>query len=289
LAGEQFRLQGNQQKAFENFEQANARRPDIAELRATIVEMGGKPTGDGTIPRSAIQQNEDRLYQQAHDAEQKSGAAFERVISLAPDSYRAHQALAYALVSQQKYDQAIQEYRLVLQQKPDLPGVHEAIGSSLMRSGKTEEALVEFEAERKLQPHSASANTNVGQALLMMGKDEEADKSLRAALRMDRPPSEIYRLLGKVDLHRKDYRSAVSDLTQYLELKKDDAMAYYLLSRAYRGLGEKEQMNQALSQFEKVSQDVKARSQAQGELERFGNPRPIDDDVEKADASSEVR
>ena len=98
---------------------------------------------------------------------------------------------------------------------------------------------------------------------------------------MDRPPPDAYRLLGKLDMHRSDYAAAVNHLTHYLTLRKDDATAYYLLSRAYRGLGQKEQMNQALSRFEKVSQDVKARSQAQGELERFENPRPIDDDVGK--------
>ena len=285
LAGEQFRLQGNKEKALADFKQANARRPDIAELRTTIVDMGAKPAGDGTGQRSAIQEREDQLYQQAYSAEQKSRAAFERVVSLAPDSYRAHQVMAYALVSQQQYDKAIAEYRMVLQQKPDLPGVHEAIGDSLMRSGKTEDALLEFEAERKIQPHSASVNTNVGQALLILGKDAEAEKALRAALQMDRPPSDIYRLLGKVDLHRKNYRLAVSDLTRYLAFKKDDAMAYYLLSRAYRGLGEKEHMNQSLSQFEKVSQDVKARSQAQNELQHFDNPGPVDDDVGKDAAS----
>src|SRR5207302_1278861 len=106
---------------------------------------------------------------------------------------------------------------------------------------------------------------------------------------MDRPPPEIYRLLAKLDLHRKDYKAAVNDLTHYLSIRKNDATAYYLLSRAYRGMGEKQQMNQALSQFEKVSQDVKARSQAQGELERLENPKPIDDDVGKAATPSETR
>ena len=36
-------------------------------------------------------------------------------------------------------------------------------------------------------------------------------------------------------------------------------------------------MNQALVQFEKVSQDVKARSHAQGELERLDNQNHVDE------------
>jgi len=285
LAGEQFQLQGNRKRALEDFEQANTRRPDIAELRAAVTELGGKPTDApaashlaGSNPATT---QEDALYAQAHAAEQKSRDAFERVLTLAPDSYRAHQIMAYVAVTQQKYDDAVAEYRLVLSQKPDLPGVHEAIGNSLMHSGKTEEALQEFELERRLQPHSASANTNVGQALLMTGKDDDAGKILHDALQMDRPPPEIYRLLAKLDLHRKDYPAAINDLTQYLSVKKNDATAYYLLSRAYRGTGDKQRMNQALSQFEKVSQDVKARSQAQGELERLDNQNRVDDEIVK--------
>ena len=216
---------------------------------------------------------EDELYPQAHDAEQKSRAAFERVLSIAPDSYRAHQIMASAFVMQEQYDKAIAEYRLVLSSKPDLPGVHEAIGNSLLRSGKTNEALLEFEAELQLQPHSASANTNVGQVLAHDGERRRGGKALTDALKMDRPPPEIYRILGKLDLHRKDYQSAVGDLTRYLSVEEERRDCLLLLSRAYRGLGEKEQMNQALSQFEKVSQDVKARNQAQGEFERLGYPK----------------
>jgi Tfp pilus assembly protein PilF len=293
LAGEQFQLQGNRKRALEDFEQANTRRPDIAELRAAVSELGGKPTDTPAAQTSATSSpattQEDHLYAQAHAAEQKSRNAFEHVLSIAPDSYRAHQIMADAFVLEQQEDRAIAEYRIVLHLKPDLPGIHEAIGNVLLRNGKSAEALAEFQAELQLQPHAASVNTLLGQTLLIMGRDDDAAKILHEALHMDRPPPEIYRLLAKLDLHRKDSQAAVSDLTHYLSIRKDDATAYYLLSRAYRGMGEKERMNQALSQFEKVSQDVKARSQAQGELERLENPRPIDDDVGKAATSSETR
>jgi tetratricopeptide (TPR) repeat protein len=278
LAGEQFQLQGDRTRALADFEQANARRPDIPELRAAVTKLGGNPVSAAVAP-STQAGREDALYAQAHDAEQKSRNAFEHVLSIAPDSYRAHQILADAFVAQRQDDRAIAEYRIVLERKPDLPGIHEAIGSSLLRSGKSAEALTEFEAELQLQPRSASVNTLLGQTLLLLGKNEEAETALRSALLMDRPPPDAYRLLGKLDLHRNDDRAAVSDLTHYLAIRNDDATAYYLLSRAYRGLRQTEQMNQALSQFQKVSQDVKERSQAQGELQHLDNPRPVDEDI----------
>jgi tetratricopeptide (TPR) repeat protein len=135
LAGEQFELQGDRKKALEDFEQANARRPDLEQLHQTVTAMGGKPAS-APVTQPSRSSEEDDLYQQAHDAEQKSRAAFERVLSTAPDSYRAHQIMAYAFITEQGDDKAIAEYRLVLDRKPDLPGIHEAIGNSLLRGGR---------------------------------------------------------------------------------------------------------------------------------------------------------
>jgi tetratricopeptide (TPR) repeat protein len=280
LAGEQLQLQGDRGKALADFEQANARRPDIPELRRAMEELGGKPV-TAAVAETSTHSQEDTLYSQAHEAEQKSRTAFEHVLSAAPDSYRAHQIMADAYVLQQQDDKAIAEYRTVLQLKPDLPGIHEAIGSALLRSGKSAEALTEFQAELKLQPHSATVNTLLGQTLLLLGKNDEAEKTLRNVLLMDRPPADAYRLLGKLELHRNNYQAAAEDLNRYLAAEKNDATAWYLLSRAYRGLGDKQLMDHALSQFAKVSEDAKARSQAQNELARLNSQTHVDEEAGK--------
>jgi tetratricopeptide (TPR) repeat protein len=277
LAGEQLQLEGNRSKALADFEQANASRPDIPELRTAIEELGGKPA-TATVTNTSANSQEDALYAQAHKAEQNSRAAFEHVLSAGPDSYRAHQIMADAFVLQRQDEKAIAEYRAVLALKPDLPGIHESIGSALLRRGKSAEALTEFQAELQLQPRSASVHTLLGQTQLLLGKNDEAERTLRSALLMDRPPADAWRLLGKLELHRSNYQAAVHDLTHYLSIEKKDATAWYLLSRAYRGLGDKEQMNHALSQFAKISEDAKARSQAEGELAHLDSQTHVDEE-----------
>ncbi|MGH9354292.1 MAG: tetratricopeptide repeat protein, partial [Terriglobia bacterium] len=173
--------------------------------------------------------------------------------------------------AEQQPGKAIEEYRTVLKLEPDLPGIHEAIGNILLHKAKLAEALNEFEEELQIQPRSASVLTNAGQVMLMMGTDTGAAKMLTRALQMDQPPPEAHLLLGKLDLRRKDYRSAVSELTHYVSMKKDDSTAYYLLARAYRALGDKEQMDRALAVFEKTSMDAKTRSRAQKDLETFAD------------------
>jgi tetratricopeptide (TPR) repeat protein len=285
LAGEQQLLQGDRQGALEDYKGALERRPDIEEVRTGIVGLDGAINLPPVSPQKERTQ-EDVLYQRAHGAEQKARAAFERVILFAPDSYRAHEIMADAMEAQQHHDKAVEEYRTVLKLKPDLPGIHEAIGNNLLRSGKQAEALKEFQAELEIQPRSASAHTNVAQVMLMMGDEEGAGKMLAAALQMDRPPPEVYRLLGKLDLRRKNYRSAVNRLTHYVSIRKEDSTAYYLLSRAYLALGQKDEMDRALTLFQKTSKDVKQRSRAQERLESLNNQRAVSEETGDSERDS---
>ncbi|MGH9609242.1 MAG: tetratricopeptide repeat protein, partial [Bryobacteraceae bacterium] len=260
LAGEQEKLQGHRKAALKDFEEALKRRPDLPALRKAVTELGGPlPVASRTEPRPAGSGRADALYRQAHEAEQKARAAFGRVGKIAPNSYRAHEIMGDSLTAQGLPEKAIQEYRTVLRLKPDLPGIHEAIGNALLGTGKTAEALREFRAELKIQPRSASVRASIGKALLLLGQDQEAGKMLASALKMNRPPPETYRLLGKLALRRKQYRSAVDALNRYLSAAKGDSRGYYLLAGAYRGLGDKEQMRHALALYEKTSRDAKAR------------------------------
>jgi tetratricopeptide (TPR) repeat protein len=188
------------------------------------------PSAPQNAPTANVE--EDRCYLQAHEAEHEAQAAFQHVVEMAPDSYRAHQIAGDASAAGEKFEEAIEEYQAVLKQKPDLPGIHEAIGTAKLKRGKLDDALSEFEAELQIQPRSAGVHTNVAQVLILMVRDDEARKHLETALGLYRFPPEVYLLLGKLDLNRKDYRSAVATLTHYLSLKKSDSTGYYLLARA---------------------------------------------------------
>lgn len=267
LAGEQCLLRQDRKGALQDFQQALARRPDLPELKTEIEKLGGNVNAPSSGERTANgHAAEDDLYRQAHVAEHESHAAFEHVLQAAPDSYRAHQIMAEAFVSEKQDAKAISEYREALQLKPDLHGIHEALGEALIRSGNLAAGLKEFEAEIKLQPYSASAHMNAGRALLMLGRDDDARKALNAALSMDRPPLETWLLLGKLDVRNRDYHGAITQLTHYTSQEKNNSTAYFLMAMAYRSLGEKDQMNRAIAQYKKTSIDAKERSKAQREL-----------------------
>lgn len=285
LAGEQCLLRQDRKGALQDFEQAAARRPDLPELKAKINELGGTdpaPTGAYTAKATTA---EDDLYHQARAAEAQSDAAFKHVLQIAPNSYRAHQIMAEAYVSEKQDEKAISEYRTALQLKPDLPGIHEELGEVLIRNGNLTAGLQEFQAEIKLQPYSSSAHMNAGRALLMMGRDDDARKMLNAAARMDRPPHETWLLLGKLDVRHREFRNAVALLTRYTSLEKNNSTAYFLLAMSYRALGEKAQMTRALAQYKETSEDAKERTSAQRELRAAGQ-QSRDDERELAGSNA---
>lgn len=261
LAAEQAQLQGDDPKALELFEGAYQRRPDLTELRPLIAKFGGTVPAASSSPAVKNRQ-EDELYKVAHNDEQDARAAFQRVIEIAPDSYRAHQIMAEAYSAEQHYGKSNEEYEKVVTLKRDLPGIHEAMGKNLVRAGKLQEALNEFHAELRNQPDSSTTYMNIGNALLLMHHEKDAEQMLRRSLQLDRPPSETYKLLGKIDLTRRNYSGAIEMLTSYIALAPGDSDGYYMLSRAYRAVGNKTEMNRMLDLYNSTSNLYKNTSQA---------------------------
>lgn len=259
LAGEQFLLQNDQAHARSLFEGALERRPDLVELRSIVERMGGTPGARPVVARSKSTGEEDTFYHIAHGYEQRARESFERIVKLAPDSYRAHQVLADSYVAQQHTDDAVGEYRLVLQLKPDLQGVHESIGNLLLSVGKGSESLKEFQSELQIQPKSSTAHMNVARAMLVLGDNEGAGRLLNQALSLDRPPAEIYKLQGKIQLHRREYQAAIATLGRYVRTTADDPSAYYLLLQAYRFIGDKDAVRRTLVLYQNKSVNMKKR------------------------------
>jgi len=74
---------------------------------------------------------------------------------LAGQTARAPQDLlkeAESLHRAGKFDQAIEDYRLLLKQYPDVAPVRSDLGAALAAAGRYEEAIVEYEGALKLQP-----------------------------------------------------------------------------------------------------------------------------------------
>lgn len=266
LAAEQYEAQGNIGKAIKLYSGALKMRPDIAALREKTLALGGTISEPVGAP-AKINPQEDHFYNLVENYEKEARDSFEQVSRIDPESYRTHQVLGDSDAAADHFDDAIKEYRIVLSKKPDLPGIHGDLCNALSRTAQIEEAMKECDAEMSLSPYSADAYVQAARVHLLVQDDAAAGALLEQALRLDRPPILAYKLLGKIKLTQKRYTAAINAFTKYLAVDERDASAYFLLARAYKGLGDTSKMNQAIADYKKKSEVAKGAGEAQRTLD----------------------
>jgi len=242
LAGEHYRAIGDEVHATS------------AESEAAKRLQASKPTEEGNAAATD-------LARQAQAAETEALTAFQTILQTAPDSSRAHQVLADSALASGQDDVAIAEYETAIRLKPKTPGVHETLAHCLVTRGRFPEALAALNAERALTPvASARLLTSIGQAEHAIGNNDAARHTLQSAVRDAAAPPEASLLLAQVELAQGHAAVALPLLRHFLELRPNSSAAYYALSRAYRTLGDHAASTQALVDYQRTSEDARARA-----------------------------
>jgi tetratricopeptide (TPR) repeat protein len=108
----------------------------------------------------------------------------DRVVSLAPDSYRTHELLGEMYEAKHLDDKAIAEYRMALETRASLPGLHLGIGRVHLKNLRFEDAAAEYEKELEINPYDADANTDLGGIYLNQDQPAKAIPLLERAARV---------------------------------------------------------------------------------------------------------
>jgi tetratricopeptide (TPR) repeat protein len=184
----------------------------------------------------------------------------ERLLTIAPDSYSAHQLLGETYEDAGKDEQALAEYRIVAASIPNLPGVHYSVGHQLTKMGQSKQALPELMEELRLNPDHAEANAEVGSILLAESQQGDAVSYLERAIQLNPDLWETRRQLGKAYYLQKNFKKAEEVLQE--AIKNDpQGLAHYQLGLVYRDLGEK---SAAQEQFN-ISRKAKLDSLSEAE------------------------
>ncbi|MBZ5561481.1 MAG: tetratricopeptide repeat protein [Acidobacteriia bacterium] len=277
LAGDQWRLRGDPGKAEAFYREALQRSPELAEVRESLAEVIAQQRNFAELPLpppapanpTESDRAADRYYSLSRDYERRAQAAFARIGAVASDSYRAHQVLAESLAAQQRFDEAIAEYRKILQLKPDLSSVHMMIGDLLMSQGRVNEAVAEYQAEFQERPKSPQVLYRLGRAWLVLHEDERAVKAFQEALVLHATNPEIQRELGKIYLRQQQYARSIVVLEAYCRIRPEDASAHLALMRVYESVGNASAASREQRLFEKYSEDAKRRTQAEQAIQFF--------------------
>lgn len=185
----------------------------------------------------------------------------------APASYRVHELSAEIFEVQNRYADAVAEYRKAMELNPDAPELHFRLGRALLLQSHDpavlEQAANEFRSELKLSPEDGACEFQLGQIAQVEGKTAEARARFERALALSPTFVQALIALGKLRSQKKEYNEAISLLSRATALEPANETAHYALLTAYRDSGDMEK-----AKAEKATLD-KLQKPPEGEFSEF--------------------
>jgi predicted Zn-dependent protease len=159
-----------------------------------------------------------------------------------PASYRVHELSAEIFETQNRFAEAIPEYRKAIELNPNAPDLHFRLGRAMLLqshdSRALDEATAEFQAELKLSPEDSACEFQLGQIALVKSNYTEAKTRFERALTLSPKFVQAQISLAKAYLQEKNYGEAIRLLTQATQAQPANESAHYSLLTAYRNAGQ---------------------------------------------------
>jgi tetratricopeptide (TPR) repeat protein len=169
------------------------------------------------------------------------------LIQMNPDSPEALHFMGMAYRRMGKIDQAINEYRKVLQSQPALPEIYtkalelnpnyaEAysnLGNLYVEKRMADEAIESCQKALEFNPQSAKALSHLGAAYILKNMFREAEAASKKALGIDPGLEEPHNNLGIIFINRDMFDQGINEYIRAIEINPDYAEAHHNLGRAY--------------------------------------------------------
>jgi tetratricopeptide (TPR) repeat protein len=181
------------------------------------------------------------LYLTVHTYSDLSLRASQTLLFTHPDAYQVHELNAESLETQGKWDEAAEEYRVILRQDPTVPGIHYRLGRAILSKPETPathaDARKEFELELAGNPSNAGAEFVLGELARQDEKYPEAIERFTRATALDVSFADAYIGLGRSLLAAGKAADAVPALETAARLQPANPTTHFLLANAYRRVG----------------------------------------------------
>src|SRR6267378_2319974 len=151
-----------------------------------------------------------------------------------------HFAAAQRAQHDKDYATAEREYQAVLALAPDFAEVHMNLGLVYQLQDRFSEAMTQFRRALKFKPGLVGANFFLGVDYCKLGQGAMATSYLKAALQTESNRPDIWLWLATAQEISGELQAEVVTLHQALELQPKDADLLYLLGSAYERLGKQE-------------------------------------------------
>jgi tetratricopeptide (TPR) repeat protein len=129
--------------------------------------------------------------------------------SVAPRDLQAALARADALYNKQQWDDAIEEYREILERSPSLSVINLQIGAAYRSKKAYDEAIAAYNALLKVDPDNDKAKLGIATASVEKGDLETAERTLESAAQTPGAAREVFFDLGELKRARSQSDEAV--------------------------------------------------------------------------------
>jgi tetratricopeptide (TPR) repeat protein len=185
--------------------------------------------------------NIDAHYYLAVVAKTMSARQYQRLFTLAPDSYRVHQLLGEGAVLSDKPTEAETEFKLALKEKPESVEVLTELADLYRSQSKFDQATDIYLQAKDLGELSYEIAYGLGICYTYKQDFNRALQVLREAVRLEPKSADAHFALGNALFQNDKADLAINELEQSVQIEPKGDQALFLLGRAYMKVGRKEE------------------------------------------------
>jgi protein O-GlcNAc transferase len=183
----------------------------------------------------------DALYYLSLIARELSQREYQRLLTLAPDSDRAHQLLAEAALAAENPTEAETEFQSALRVNPRSVEAYIALAELKRSQSKFDEAISYYAEAEKIGPLSYPIAYGLGACYTYKKDYSQAAGWLRKAVELAPDSAAGHFALGNALFQGGQLEAAIPELKTSLQLEPRMKQAYFLLGRDYTKLGRQEE------------------------------------------------
>lgn len=173
-----------------------------------------------------------------------------------PSSYRVHELSGEIFEVENRYSDAVSEYRKAIELNPNAPELHFRLGRAILLQSHSPEALeqaaAEFNSELKLSPEDGACEFQLGQIAQVQGNTSAAMPHFERAVQLSPNFAQALISLGKLQSQEKQYDRAIELLSRATQLQPANESAHYALLTAYRNSGQMDKAKQEKAILDKL-------------------------------------
>ena len=177
---------------------------------------------------------------------------FKLAIQYNPFNSRVHNKMGFALRKLKRNEQAIEQYKLAIKYNPSYSTAYYNMGLALRKLKRNEEAIEQYKLAIKYNPSYSIAYNNMGFALHESKRYEEAMEQYKLALKYNPSYSTAYSSMGFTLHELKRYEEAMEQYKLALKYNPFNSYTYYNKGRLLMIMGRYDEAEEEYKQSLKI-------------------------------------